>query len=305
MIHMNPYSTGIAFDPKPVMLPPSGTQSGNTYWVFDGYNKNIALNDFVKPHCVGCSDHDDGQIYVYKDVAVTRDANIPSHMELDRTTGILYICETSTGKLLWMDTKVGTKGAAMSANEGYHRWTMNGASFGTAITGLVKPCGVAIDAANKRLIVSENTSGDIIIFDISSAKTPVEKGRIKTGAAGIMGLTIAPDGKIWYVNFTANTVVRIDPGTNTGVNDLSANNTVSIYPNPVANELTVATSFENNTRIDAKMLVYDAIGQQINEFKLQDDISTVNLSSCANGVYFYTITNNNTIVNNGKFVVNK
>ncbi len=305
MMHMNPYSTGIAFDPTPAMLPPSGTASGNAYWVFDGYNKNIALNDFVVPHCTGCSPHGDGQIYVYGQVSVTRDVNVPSHMELDRTTGILYICEASSGKILWMDTKVGTKGSAMSANETYKRWAMNGASFGTAVTGLTKPCGVAIDASKKRLIVSDNSNGDIIIYNISVPKAPVELGRIKTNASGIMGLTIAPDGKIWYVNFNSNTVVRVDPATNTSVSNILANNSVSVYPNPVATELQVSTAFENNIRINSRIELYDAVGKKVNEFKLDDAITTLNLSAYANGIHFYRILNNGMVISNGKFIVSK
>ena len=305
MIHHSPYSSGIAFDPKPAMLLPSGIPSGNAYWVFDGYNGNIALNDFNVPHCVGCTDHDDGQIYVYKDVVVKKDGNIASHMTLNRNNGMMYICEPANSRVLWMNTKIGTKGAAMSANEGYKRWTMNGASSGIFInTGLVKPSGIDIDYVNKRLIVSDYSNGDIIIYNIAGT-TPVEMGRIKTGSAGIMGLTIAPDGKIWYVNFIANTLVRVDPAVASGIDDQFANITVSTYPNPVSNELTVVTSFANSNMTDVKILIHDPLGRTVNEFKIEDSVSLLDLSSLTNGVYFYTIVKSNVVINNGKFVVSK
>jgi hypothetical protein len=204
-----------------------------------------------------------------------------------------------------MDTKKGTKGAAMSANEGYKRYAMSGASSGVYINaGLTKPCGIDIDSKNKRLIVSDNSNGDIVIYDISSS-TPVEMGRIKTGSAGIMGVKIAPDGKIWYVNFNSSQVIRIDPDVTTGINNLFTHANVSIYPNPVSAELTVSTSFDNLIAADVKMIVYDAVGKKIDEFKLQNNTSTFDLSAYNNGIYLFSIVSNNAILNNGKFVVNK
>ena len=38
-----------------------------------------------------------------------------------------------------------------------------------------------------------------------------QRGRMQTGAVGVMGLTVGPDGKLWYVDGEGVEVVRIDP----------------------------------------------------------------------------------------------
>src|SRR5690606_15125279 len=80
-----------------------------------------------------------------------------------------------------------------------------------------KPCG--IDLYNGRLIVGDNANGDIHVYDITGT-TPSKLGVIATGQTGMMGRKIGHDGKIWFVNNTQNTVVRIDPSA--GVNDDAA-----------------------------------------------------------------------------------
>jgi streptogramin lyase len=55
--------------------------------------------------------------------------------------------------------------------------------------------------------VSEPGSGDIVAFDLDGN----ELGRTSTPAAQIMGITIGPDGKIWYADPAANEIVRVDP----------------------------------------------------------------------------------------------
>lgn len=38
-----------------------------------------------------------------------------------------------------------------------------------------------------------------------------ELGRMPTGAAGLMGITFGPDGKLYYADGFGNEIVRVDP----------------------------------------------------------------------------------------------
>jgi hypothetical protein len=101
MLHQSPYGMGVAHDNQ------------NVYWYFDGHNGNICKYDFATPHGVGEDDHSDGRIHRYTDVTVTRKANIPSHMELDKQNSWLYYADGGTGRVMRMKTNSGTVGATL------------------------------------------------------------------------------------------------------------------------------------------------------------------------------------------------
>lgn len=69
-----------------------------------------------------------------------------------------------------------------------------------------QPCGM--DYYNGRLIVSDYTTGDIRLYSPAGSFTLL--GTIATGLPGIMGVKIGPDGRIWFVNKTTNSVYRLD-----------------------------------------------------------------------------------------------
>ncbi len=198
MLHQSPYAMGIAHD------------NARVYWLNDGYNGNICKYDFVSDHSPGYTGHSSGKIWRYTDVTVTRVPNVPSHMVVDKSAGWLYFIDGGTKRVRRLNTATGTSVLqADPSNEtlaGYYYTT--GATVETIETFTTQPCG--IDYYNNRLIVSDYTNGDITIYNTTT--TPLTKlGTFSTGQAGIMGVKVGPDGKIWFVNYTANTVVRITP----------------------------------------------------------------------------------------------
>ncbi len=201
MLHQSPFGMGIAHD------------SAKIYWVFDGYNGNICKYDFVTDHDPGHDDHSAGKIWRYVDVKVSRVVSVPSHMVMDKSTGWLYFVDGGSKMIKRLNTKTGNvtgnltvPSTAQEPLAGYYK--VQNATLETFDTLTNQPCG--IDFYNNRLIVSDYTNGDIHIYNTSGAK-PVEMGIIATGQAGIMGVKIGTDGKIWFVNATQNKVVRIDP----------------------------------------------------------------------------------------------
>lgn len=199
MLHQSPFSMGIASD------------SAKVYWVMDGHNGNIVRYDFVADHGPGYDDHSAGKIWRYSDVTVGRVANMPSHLVVDHDSRWLYFIDGAAKQIKRLDMRTGTEAGNMTPPStgseplaSYKR--VQGATVEVVDTWTTQPCG--IDVKEGRLIVSDNTNGNIKIYDVTEA--PALIGTISTGAAGIMGVKIGPDGRIWFVNKTQNKVVRID-----------------------------------------------------------------------------------------------
>jgi len=196
MQHETPFGMGIAHDHE------------NVYWVFDGYHGDIVRYDFAQDHGAGHDDHSDGIVRRYSEVQVKRVPDVPSHLILNKESGWLYINDTGNKRILRLDTRSGKVAEAlfqeMEPLAEYSR--MSGAAFGVLVDkGLKEPSGIALYQG--RLFVTDYATGEIIAYTLHGD----EIGRIQTGAAGIMGITVGPDGKLWFVDATANTVVRIDP----------------------------------------------------------------------------------------------
>ncbi len=200
MIHQSPFSMGIDY-----------AGLGNVYWVFDGYHSSIVRYDFATPHEAGGHDHSDGKVWRYDEIEISMHDGIPSHLVFDDNTGSLYIADTGNQRILVFDTLSGNYLEELNPyGESLDQyWLMENAVWDIYMNeGLLKPSG--IDFYNNRLIVSDYESGYIHIYDTSS-NSAQEITIIDTGNQNsIMGIKIGPDRKIWYVNYSENSVYRID-----------------------------------------------------------------------------------------------
>ncbi len=194
MQHQSPLCMGIAHD------------EGSVYWALDGKRGSIVRYDFQHDHGPGGGDHSDGIITRYLDATFTRVANIPSHMEIDHATGLLYLADTGSGKLMRLDTASGTDAGKLAGEwDGATYTGVEGADFQVVAEGLAEPSGIALH--DGWIFVSEHGSGDIVALDLEG----VEVDRLSTPAKRIMGITFGPAGDLWYVDAGANEVVRVDP----------------------------------------------------------------------------------------------
>jgi hypothetical protein len=197
MLHGSPFSMGIESD------------KDNAFWVFDGYNKHLCWYDFANDHGPGNSDHDDGKIHRYREVKLTRENGVASHMVLDKETGWLYIVDTGTKRILKVDTKTGTKKGNLNlTNEQLaEHWDMEGMDMKIfASSNLNKPAGIEI--SGKVLYVSDFETGEIIAYALENG---YELARFDTGKKGIMGLKADSNGALWFVSSKTNEVFKIDP----------------------------------------------------------------------------------------------
>jgi len=197
MLHASPWSMGIE------------SERDNIFWVFDGHNKHIVRYDFVDDHGPGNDYHGDGLVHRFTEVKVLRDDNVPSHMEMDKETGWLYIVDTGNKRILKLNTASGTKKSDLPLiNEPLtEHWEMEGADWKIfASENLQKPSGIAL--AEGVLYVSDYETGEIIAYNLENGW---ELARINTGFDGIMGIDIDVDGKLWFVSSKTNEVYRVEP----------------------------------------------------------------------------------------------
>ncbi len=271
MLHQSPFAMGIAHD------------NANAYWVFDGYSGNICKYDFKAPHIVGGDDHADGEIYRYSDVSVKRKDGVPSHMALDKQNNWLYIVDGGNNRIIRMKTTTGNDVGALSPDPGATEplakyRNMTGATVEELVTsGLTSPCG--IDYKDNRIVVTDNATGEIIIYDVSS--TPAtEVGRIQSDA-GIMGVRIDWDNGIWFVNRNKRQLVKIEnANVPTGVASVASETKLRVYPVPSKNVLNVEWS--GNSAI---VKLVDVTGRTMYQNEMTGNKLVINSSVLPTGIY--------------------
>lgn len=197
MLHGSPFCMGIA------------SEKDNVFWVFDGYHGHLVRYDFQDDHGPGNDFHGDAKVHRFTEVKLKRNGDIPCHMVLDAAKKWLYIIDGGNQRILRVNIKTGTKkGELQLINEQLEEhWQMTGMETEVlSINGVINPTG--IDIRDNRLFISDYDNGNIIAWNVD---TKEEMGRIKTGAKGISGIKISPDGKLWYVNALNNELSFIQP----------------------------------------------------------------------------------------------
>ena len=275
MLHQSPFSMGIEWE------------DDNVFWVYDGYNKNIVRYDFVEDHGPGADNHADGIVHRYTELAVERlDDNIPNHLVLDRESGWLYIVDNGNHRVLRMDSRSGEVGPELMpyAEPLAEYAKVTGVTWSVYIDSLNTPSG--IDIIGDYLLVSDYATGEIMVYD-RTGEQGLAVGRIQTGASGIMGIKVAPDGKIWYVNSLLNEVNRLDfmPAT-VDSQEPAAGLAFKAYPNPSKGIFQVAIANSGASGANYRVSVINAMGQEIYATEiLSNKTASVYLPDIASGVY--------------------
>ncbi len=129
-----------------------------------------------------------------------------------------------------------------------------------------------------------------IAFNYSLPDTPDTLSIMIAGGDVSPGGTIIPDNEFFVddISFTGSV----------GINETGNNISINIYPNPVANELNIITSFSEKTVFE----IYDVTGKQIESVEIEGKFSKVSTADIPAGTYIYQIVNkNSTVINKGKF----
>lgn len=209
MLHQSPWCLGIAHD------------SANIYWVLDARYGGISRYDFRDPHEVGGTDHRDGIIRRYIETVISPgERGQPAHVCLDRSTGWLYYVDPGKAVVHRLDTRSGivkdTLEMPPSSAENLTEFTsVVGARMATVVSDSLKT-PVGIDVVGTRLLVGDRADGRIHVFDIAGPGF-AHLGAISTGARELLGITVGPDERIWFVDRATARVCRLDLAAENGL----------------------------------------------------------------------------------------
>jgi len=177
---------------------------------------------------------------------------------------------------------------AVKSDETYATFSSIGPSF----DGRIKPDVMAQGQAS----VVANTSGAVVTANGTSFSGPIMAGMITSFWSAVPSLTAAE--VVQFVKESADRYTMPTSQFGYGIPDfqlalsnaLSAslfeNNTILIYPNPVQDELSIVLP---ESEVTGKLILFNNLGQLVNEFTLSETNKTVYLSNLASGLYFYQV----------------
>jgi hypothetical protein len=119
-------------------------------------------------------------------------------------------------------------------------------------------------------------------------------GRALTGVGALA--TNAIDG-----NAVINPNCETKVGESTSVDDRASSATVSIYPNPIGNAMTVTLEGVTETN-EVELLLYNALGEEIMNRNITSGSTTIGTSHLTSGIYFYNLVGNNQVIKSGKLI---
>lgn len=274
MLHGSPFSMGIAHEVD------------NVFWVYDDWNSHIVRYDFVDDHGPGNDDHSDAIVRRYQNIGIQRDADIPNHMILDKSTGWMYFVDNGNSRVMRLDINSGTVGATLPIiNEPLAEHVrIDNFTVETIIEeGLDRPCG--LEYFDGYLLVGNYGSGIINVYDVENDFVLV--GEIRIGEQGLTGIKVGPDGNIYAVNRIQNSLIAISEGLPTNTVEYEAESEINIYPNPASEYITF--DIKNNTsNPDAQITIYNNQGQKMIQNQTNQK-EKVDVSTLSGGIYILEV----------------
>jgi sugar lactone lactonase YvrE len=257
MLHESPNSQGICWE------------KDNTFWLFDGYNNDIVRYDFVNDHNPGFSDHSDAIIRRYSDTQVLRDINgTVSHLAFDNTKTWLYVVDNGNQRVFRMNINSGNT-SSIAPSYGPHETIAEYVNIvgytweNVVVSGLQDPAGIAIDG--NIMVVTDHQTNEIIFYDIASIPA-TEIRRVSANTQGVMGITIGPDGLLYYVDNAGNKVFRLNPSENPLSIAENLKNDIQLFPNP-SKGLLGFTSSTISEKVSIE--IYTLEGKKLNDWETE------------------------------------
>ncbi len=181
----------------------------NVYFAFNSDRGSLDKYDFVLDHGPGQDDHSDGQIFRYADGQVAGVDGIPSHLDFDAESRLLYVADTGNQRVVVLDTSTGSMGSSFSGDEPADRTNVEGASLTELVPAGTLQAPSGIELHEDVVFVSDNATSTIYAFDTSgnlihSVAVPVAPG-------SLAGINFGSDGKLYFVDMATSNAYRLDP----------------------------------------------------------------------------------------------
>jgi hypothetical protein len=200
MLHNSPNGMGIAWE------------TGNVYWVFDGYHSSISMYDFREDHGPGGGDHSGAVLKRYVEGQVRWLEDVPSHMEYDHSSDLLYIADTGNNRIAVLDSTTGERGVDVTPDyDGSTQIYMNGADFWTLIDGpsfgLEAPSGLELQ--DGMIFIADNLTSQILAFSMEGELIDWLDTELPSGS--LMGITFDSNGWIYLVDAVNHEIYELKP----------------------------------------------------------------------------------------------
>jgi DNA-binding beta-propeller fold protein YncE len=214
MLHNSPLGGGMAWE------------GDNVYWLFDGFHNSLTRYDFNEDHGYGGSDHSDGMVSRWVEGEVSRIEGIPSHLDLDRDSRLLYVADTDNGRIAVLDIDSGTPGRAIFPNfDGTQQFFVDGAELTTLAEGTpdvalldngdpsIESVGLELPAGlqlHEGLVwVTDHATSRVLAFTPSGQL--VDWVTLDRPEGSLGGIALDEQGRVYVTDLQANEILRISP----------------------------------------------------------------------------------------------
>lgn len=205
MLHQSPFCRGIAHN----------CEDDNVYYATDGRDAtgqehgSLLMYDFVEDHGAGGNDHTTANVWRFRDVYLPYvPGGVPGHLQMDCTTGWLYVADTGNDRVLRVNVSSGSFSSdvvpwALQKHELYEYRYVDGAQQEVVISSssVTGPAGLLLLPEADVLFVSEFASGSVRAFRLST----FEHLATLPQAPGVGGLEFS-QGQLWTTNAVQNSL---------------------------------------------------------------------------------------------------
>lgn len=162
---------------------------------------------------------------------------------------------------------------------------------------LITPSNVILTASDSGFVysTSNGASGSWVKDNNGLSKVNGVYQTIKLALTPNYVITADRDGKIMR-----KSLVQLP----LGINENTTNSFVSsVYPNPATESVNIE-AVDLQDELNCDVVVRDILGREAGNYKMLNGKVRINLQSFNSGIYTYQISKNNTVLSNGKIVVN-
>jgi len=209
MLHNTPNGAGIAWE------------TGNVYWVFDGYHQSLTRYAYFADHDMGGTYHADGVVHRYVENQVSYVPEVHVGMLVDLPNGRLLSVDPGNNRVVSLELDSGTLGGIITPNYDYNeenyeekseQRSVTGANLTTFIDGaelgIFVPSGLA--RYEDVLYLGDYATGYIWAFDVTTGNFLdwVDTG---IGANTLSGMDFDATGRLYLADKKGNKVYRLAP----------------------------------------------------------------------------------------------
>ena len=182
-----------------------------------------------------------------------------------------------------------------------------------SLTGLYKYSPVGTDTASVDIRLSYWNGTRVQIAQARFEKTTAAASYARFSVPFVYALPNTPDTIVIVLMSSSGAATTANTNSTayyddldlvyngTGVNEQSANSSISVYPNPTSSAITFSTEMQKFT-----VKVLDAAGRIILNEESDASSYRMNVSNLSSGIYFYELTTSNAAqTQRGKFAVGK